>query len=1183
MPPRTAKHPAGSAAWVLDERLQAANAVTHEADDFAFSASNHMEWLNEHMAEIFSRNPLTPMTARKRNALEERAVSDIYAIRIYLYHANQQPKQPLTDVFASTPNAHASPSHNTQFFKQVSKFQVAEDKENQYTAQPQQAISGGLGKENTDSGYHDMTDDDTEPEIQAKSASPPKPLKPLTLASPPPKPAQLAPRLAQFARLEQQHFRRSETVDSFVSAKESPASKVSSNGRRSGSGPVESDVFSVQTLPSVSGAFPADVVMDDAPNVTGDAAEDAPTPVQLNRTLSEEDVLAEPASPTKSDTDDLSEASSPERPILRKKSSLTFATLPARETILPKKSIGARMSRADHAEGQRYTQIRQQSPEQQAEPAPRRSSKRQSRDNARREENGDIGDQSAPTAQEIPESKAHNKTSTQRLHERITMLGKMNPQRPSKSISAAGPAQSSGREVAPAFDKPPAAASVRDEDDDWIGPIPAKTQEIVMPPDTQRPSTFLQETIDPVEQGQVESVVGTEPNNLPRRPMDLQQSKVMYPDLPSTAAGSTTPAGSPVRKAYAENPLSASKTKLFDMFKSARSIFASSAGASAQAKLQALPPQTAQPEINVEAEASDDPPPVLRAMESVQSPVRKVQNPEPALKARRSSARVQEQKAQQAIKVEQERTEAKQEDRVRDEDVKSVAEVKPAEPKKTALVTSHLSKHGELRRPAAKATQEPQPKGRPAPVSIRVASQSQRVGHPSTATLGSSLHETLAQPSQQKPAATLKTKGSNSSMKSGLTGTIGKSGVASSARPKALEAAARKKEQRKADQKREIERRRAAKADEERRAAQELKEQKLAEQRALEAKHAAQRQAAEQRRAEALKKAEQPARPQTSMAQHEQPPSWEQTNPARNDFRPLSKMSMNQDSARPPIPHINPAKPPKRYFDPEEDDHPKRTFGQKSGGPIQQAQNPVKRRRTSEIDGPAEGSSRPAMAPPMRLSTMQKTAAPSKFTPGYISASSSSQAGATSMLKSAINGQHQSHHHPKTPHDLAKFSNAKIPFSDATNSHAPQTVQRPQPGLFKTPGTANSKHGGAKSSPNFPEGDNISLPDIATDSEDEDSDDEAFIPPEWANSPALRELLSQQQLVDPLKVFGPIAPLQMEEIFKGNKERIVKFRKRTSSANWSGADRLTEEERRRDFEAREKLVRDGGWTFNPNM
>lgn len=167
--------------------------------------------------------------------------------------------------------------------------------------------------------------------------------------------------------------------------------------------------------------------------------------------------------------------------------------------------------------------------------------------------------------------------------------------------------------------------------------------------------------------------------------------------------------------------------------------------------------------------------------------------------------------------------------------------------------------------------------------------------------------------------------------------------------------------------------------------------------------------------------------------------------------------------------------------------------------------------------------------------------------------------------------------HPKTPHmnDLAKFSTAKIPFAEPTPNgahHQQHQQQRPQH-QFKTPGTH-------KSSPQYPNGDSIELPDIATDSEDEDDEDD-FIPPDWANSPALRELLRKQQLVDPTSVFGPIAPLMMEEVFKGNKERHEKFRKRTSSANWNGADKLTEAERRKDLEGRERLQRDGAWTFNP--
>lgn len=183
------------------------------------------------------------------------------------------------------------------------------------------------------------------------------------------------------------------------------------------------------------------------------------------------------------------------------------------------------------------------------------------------------------------------------------------------------------------------------------------------------------------------------------------------------------------------------------------------------------------------------------------------------------------------------------------------------------------------------------------------------------------------------------------------------------------------------------------------------------------------------------------------------------------------------------------------------------------------------------------------------------------------------------MLKTAVNAAHQAQH-PKTPHinDIAKYSKAPIPFAEASNAPQNQTHQyqhKPPPNL-KTPATAS------KSSPHYPNGDNISLPEIATDSEDSD-DDNDFVPPEWANSPELRQLLQQQQLVDPMKVFGPIAPLAMEEVFKGSKERQAKFRARTSSANWTGADRLTEEERRRDIEARERLEKDGGWSFNAGV
>ncbi|KAF2020897.1 hypothetical protein BU24DRAFT_382905 [Aaosphaeria arxii CBS 175.79] len=144
---------------------------------------------------------------------------------------------------------------------------------------------------------------------------------------------------------------------------------------------------------------------------------------------------------------------------------------------------------------------------------------------------------------------------------------------------------------------------------------------------------------------------------------------------------------------------------------------------------------------------------------------------------------------------------------------------------------------------------------------------------------------------------------------------------------------------------------------------------------------------------------------------------------------------------------------------------------------------------------------------------------------------------------------------PMTPAH-AQFAHGKIPFAEPSQpaQPAPPTIQ-------------------------YPNGEDIKLPDVMTDSEDEDSDNE-FEQPSWVNTPNLREMLEQQQLVDPEAVFGPIAPLNMEQVFP-NKERHKKFRDRTSSAFW-GNDQVTEEEKRKEREGRERIVRDGAWTYNPS-
>jgi hypothetical protein len=160
---------------------------------------------------------------------------------------------------------------------------------------------------------------------------------------------------------------------------------------------------------------------------------------------------------------------------------------------------------------------------------------------------------------------------------------------------------------------------------------------------------------------------------------------------------------------------------------------------------------------------------------------------------------------------------------------------------------------------------------------------------------------------------------------------------------------------------------------------------------------------------------------------------------------------------------------------------------------------------------------------------------------------------------------------------MAQFANGgKIPFADAPNPPAHNT---------KTPGSSyqHKTLQLVKSSPQYANGEAISLPEIPTDSEDEDSGDEgnAFPVPDWATPGHLTDQLIRQEAMDGDAVFGPIAPLKMEEIFaKGNKERLKRMRERTSSANWAmSGDGLTLEEVRADREQRERMRLEGGWRY----
>lgn len=48
------KLPAGSAPWIVQERQFAMDMIEDQSETFSYAVRNEMEWLHEHMAEIFA-------------------------------------------------------------------------------------------------------------------------------------------------------------------------------------------------------------------------------------------------------------------------------------------------------------------------------------------------------------------------------------------------------------------------------------------------------------------------------------------------------------------------------------------------------------------------------------------------------------------------------------------------------------------------------------------------------------------------------------------------------------------------------------------------------------------------------------------------------------------------------------------------------------------------------------------------------------------------------------------------------------------------------------------------------------------------------------------------------------------------------------------------------------------------
>lgn len=329
-----------------------------------------------------------------------------------------------------------------------------------------------------------------------------------------------------------------------------------------------------------------------------------------------------------------SDGSSPIRPLVRK-SSLTFASLPAREPITHK-STGTRVSRTSHVEQNRtsyYNRITGG------------KSLGLARHDLTDDENDDMDIDEDPFTRKtqtrpVPENAAtHNKTYTQRLQDQISKLGQSQApaSRPSKSIPdqlVAQPATQSFSQTkplpSPKKTTTPGAFPDEDEDeDDWIGPLgsPENASDFRSP----RPGLAKSYSADVMEGVSGKETVGGSDFDVPktrqspvrppiseRAPNTLGHHKsVSVPMLPlqgavvadgdslkktisvsnpplatvSETETLNTPTKSPSR-GFKDSPLKQVKNKLSSILKSSKGLLASSAAISAESKTSLLSPST---------------------------------------------------------------------------------------------------------------------------------------------------------------------------------------------------------------------------------------------------------------------------------------------------------------------------------------------------------------------------------------------------------------------------------------------------------------------------------------------------------------------------------------------------------------------------------------------------------------
>ena len=802
------------------------------------------------------------------------------------------------------------------------------------------------------------------------------------------------------------------------------------------------------------------------------------------------------------DAEEPSEHSSPVKPLVRK-SSLNFASLPAREPLLAKKSMGSRVSRTSHVDPSRarsshmgrFTGGKSLGGSQFMQPSDIH------------DEDSDT-DEKRPLHREEPEStKMHTMTTTQRLHERINMMKQLNEA--AKPVSQLIPSSRSSQPqsfVAPSKEDTHFSQTSQlsypvlpvtserekeeDDDDDWISPIR-----------TAAPAASFARPALGKAFAEDAHVSPAKP-----KPTPIKLLPSTNPDF-SAVAEATTPAGSPAGKKYADGPLSASKAKFYSALRAAKDKMIGPGTANAQAKFDALSSSPARPKSQVQLEElfnspkridrpislfshmrtpSKDSIKSVKSTKSLKLPAKGTEPPSSPAKedSRRTRSSTEREKQTQTDREKEMKQKQRVEERLREIREKEQSKA-AAHHQKIKKTPGEMPSQSNLRSAASTI----------ATVKTPAAVSQQTISRPGTLRQetapsredGDSADEMPPPPPPKSLLPTTKSAAKPTTIR----------GPKKLVKPTSNDTLPKVK----APQKIMVNLNPSRYGQAPPPATRPVP---VASNKALPS-------APSTFSKSTIKTVQAPSRPTSALSAKNvvptksapstmkapaprvgrpQPQAMEkpkaQAPAPRADLgtaRPMSRLQTVQDANRINIPPINPAKPAKRPFLGENEE----TIYRPAKRPSQQAKmNPI--------------------------------------TPAH-----------------------------------ASFAKGKIPFAESARASQAQPAQSSQ-GQY-----SNS--------------DDIKLPEIMTDSEDEDSDNE-FQQPSWVNTPNLREMLSTQQLMDPEAIFGPIAPLNMEQVFP-NKERHKRFRERTSSAYWVH-DQVTDEEKRKEREARERLVREGAWTYNPS-